>query len=220
MGFFKKKNKQTEVYDYSSMDMDERIKLLENTVRYNKSDINKIYGKLGSLLDTKKTLKYVNKSPNKDPFYAKSDDSGFDICAWISNDNPTLPPLPIMFDEEEQKDYIILKPHTPTLIHTGLYFELPKNTELQVRSRSGCSLKQGLIVLNSPGTVDCGYRNEVCVIAYNATPQSLIVHNGDRIAQAVLCPVYNESLVRLLKINKISTNTNRGEGGFGHTGIK
>lgn len=220
MGLFNKKKNNVDSLKEEISNLASRLKTVESNTRYNKADINRLYGKIGSISDGKKTLKFANKSPNKDPFYAKNEDSGFDICAWISKDQITTPQLAVMYDEEEKKDYIILKPSTPTLIHTGLYFELPKNTELQVRSRSGCSLKQGLIVLNAPGTVDCGYRNEVCVIAYNTTQESLIIHNGDRIAQGVLCSVYNEPLVNLTKIDKVSTNTDRGKGGFGHTGVK
>ena len=149
------------------------------------------------------TLKFVNKSPNEDPFFKCKNDSGFDLRAWVQDD-----------------DCIVLSPMKRTLVHTGLYFSLPENTEIQVRSRSGLSLKDGIIVLNTPGTVDQSYTGEVCVILINLSEQDFVIHTGDRIAQAVLMPVYNQPLVDLVPVDKISDDTERGTGGFGHTGVK
>lgn len=197
-----------------------KIGIANSGVRFANQDIKKIYGKIGTLSDNNKSLRFANHSPHEDPFYAKSGDSGFDIRAWITQEQPTKPETEIQFSEEEKKNYIVLKPFTPTLIHTGLYFELPKGVEMQVRTRSGCALKQGLIVLNCPGTVDNGYRNEVCVIAYNSTTDDIFIYDGDRIAQGVLCNVINEPLVNFIKVDDVSKDTDRGEGGFGHTGVK
>lgn len=191
-----------------------------NGVRFANREIMKIYGKIGTISDGNKSLRFANHSPHEDPFYTKKSDSGFDIRAWISPKQPTTPETEIRFSEEEKKNHIVLKPFTPTLIHTGLYFELPKGVEMQVRTRSGCALKQGLIVLNCPGTVDQNYRGEVCVIAYNSTTEDIIIYDGDRIAQGVLCNVINEPLVKFVKVDNVSKDTDRGDGGFGHTGVK
>lgn len=94
-----------------------------------------------------KTVKFVNKSPNEDPKYAHDGDSGFDLRAWICETDKES-------KLNENGEYTIsLEPLERRLVHTGIYIELPENTEAQVRSRSGLSLKQGLIVANTPGTV-------------------------------------------------------------------
>lgn len=151
-----------------------------------------------------KELKFVNKSPNQDPEYATLGSSGFDIRAWITEDNGKT----------------TLKPFERKMIHTGLYFDLPEYTEIQVRSRSGLSIKKGLIVLNTPGTVDQDYTGELCVLVINLSNEDIMIENGDRIAQAVLCPVYNGYLTFLQKESEIVKETERGNGGFGHSGIK
>ena len=148
-----------------------------------------------------KTLRFENRSPHEDPEYVKDTDSGFDLRAWIIEGSITLRPL------------------ERSVVHTGLYFELPDYTEIQVRPRSGMAAKRGLSVCNTPGTVDEGYRGEVCVIAVNLSNEDIVIEDGERIAQAALCPVYNGSLVRLEKIDgAISTDTDRGSDGFGSTG--
>lgn len=149
-------------------------------------------------------LKFVNKSQNQNPSYGDSDNSGFDIRAWINENNGKIK----------------IKPLERRMIHTGLYFELPKNTELQVRPRSGMSIKLGLTVINTPGTVDEGFTGELCVLLINLSNEEVIVENGDRIAQAVLCPVYNGNLTSLEEIEEITKDTERGSGGFGHSGVK
>lgn len=157
-------------------------------------------------------LKFVNKSPNPDPSYAHDGDSGFDLRAWIKGDEPNV------FIDIDYMYGIILKPLERCLVHTGLHFELPEHTEMQVRPRSGASLKQGLTVLNAPGTVDNKYIGEVCVIAYNSSHKDIIIKTGDRIAQAVLCPVYLKELVNLSKVTNLD-ETERGADGFGSTGV-
>lgn len=161
-----------------------------------------------------KTVKFVNKSNNEDPKYAHDGDSGFDLRAWI-NETDGGSKL------DENGEYCIsLDPLERRLIHTGIYVELPENTEAQVRSRSGLSLKQGLIVANTPGTVDNFYRNEVGVILINLSKESVTVTNGDRIAQMIICPVYLKELINLEKIEEVNTNTDRGLNGFGSSGVK
>lgn len=178
------------------------IKVLENI----KTPIGDVQYTLGEHIDTQ-NIKFVNKSNNPDPTYANDGDSGFDLRAWIDC-------------EGDDQLYISLAPLERRMIHTGLYFELPKHTELQVRPRSGTSLKQGLIVLNTPGTVDEKYRGEVCVIVINLSNEFIKIHNGDRIAQAVLMPVYNFYLTSLEKVSEIDENTGRGKNGFGSSGTK
>jgi dUTP pyrophosphatase len=146
-------------------------------------------------------LRFVNKSNNPDPEYAKTGDSGFDIRADLTED-------------------VIIQPLDRALIPTGLYFELPINMELGVRSRSGLAIKNGVFVLNSPGTVDEGYRNSVGIILMNLGKEPFIVKNGDRIAQGVLSNVTGQRLVSLIKIDKIDTNTDRATDGFGSTGVR
>jgi dUTP pyrophosphatase len=116
--------------------------------------------------------------------------------------------------------YLELKPLERQLIHTGIYCEVPYGYELQVRPKSGQALKKGISVLNSPGTCDTFYRGEICVIVVNLSSENVIIENGEKIAQMVLCPVQHEGLVDLETIDEISTDTERGTGGFGHTGIK
>lgn len=159
-------------------------------------------------------LVFANKSNNPNPEYAKEGDSGFDLRAWVTAEN-----TPNSTDQDGNP-IIVLRPGQCMVVHTGLYFELPPFTELQVRSRSGLSLKYGIVVRNGPGTIDFGFRNEVGVILENRGNCDFVIHNGDRIAQAVLCPVFNSPLVDLTQTDEVSTDTDRALQGFGHSGIK
>jgi dUTP pyrophosphatase len=146
-------------------------------------------------------VKFINKSNNQDPTYEKEGDSGFDIRAFV--DKP-----------------IEIEPGSRALIPTGLYFEIPSSYELQIRSRSGLALKNGIMVLNSPGTVDSGYRGEIGVILYNTDKSApFYVHNGDRIAQGVIAGVQTMNKTKFIKTDSLSTS-DRGSGGFGSTGVK
>ncbi len=107
--------------------------------------------------------------------------------------------------------------HGTILIPTGLYFEIPKGYEIQVRSRSGLVLVQGLIVLNQPGTVDSDYRGEIKVILHNTSSRQEVIQVGDRVAQAVLCPVFQAEFEEVSSLDQLQEST-RGEGGFGSTG--
>jgi dUTP pyrophosphatase len=147
-------------------------------------------------------LKICNKSPHENPTYAKPGDSGMDLRAWITNDAP-----------------IVLKPLERVLIHTGIYLEIPEGYEVQVRPKSGQALKKGITVLNSPGTVDVNFRGEICVIINNLSNDNVTIEDGEKIAQMVMCPVQHEGLVSTEYVDEISTDTERGAGGFGHTGI-
>ena len=131
------------------------------------------------------------------PRYESSEASGFDIRAQLEKS------VPIKIGER-------------VLIPTGLIFEIPKGFELQVRPRSGLALKKGLAVLNSPGTIDSDYRGELKIILINLGQEPICLQDQDRIAQVVLCPVYQAkfSLVDQVKSSK------RGGSGFGSTGVR
>jgi dUTP pyrophosphatase len=148
--------------------------------------------------DFKIKTKFTNSSNNPDPEYAKVGDSGFDIRANIT-------------------EPLTLKPLERVLVPTGLRFELPTNTELQVRPRSGMALKHGISVLNTPGTVDEGYRGEVSIIAINLSNEVYTINPGERIAQGVIMNVVGQGISELIKVNDLSS-TERGSDGFGSTG--
>lgn len=152
-------------------------------------------------MSVKLKVKFINKSNNQDPTYEKEGDSGFDIRAFVEKS-------------------IEIEPGNRALIPTGLYFEIPTGYELQVRSRSGLALKNGIMVLNSPGTVDSGYRGEIGVILYNSDKSApFYIHNGDRIAQGVIAAVQTMNKTKFIKTDSLSSS-DRGLGGFGSTGVK
>ena len=128
----------------------------------------------------KLNIVFVNKSDNPNPVYQHIGDSGFDLRAFIT------------VDEGGEERKITIQPLERKLIHTGSYFELARGTEMQVRPRSGQAIKNGLTVINTPGTVDSQYRGEVCVLIINLSLQDQVIENGDRIAQAVICPVFTK----------------------------
>lgn len=129
------------------------------------------------------------------PEFANSGDAGMDI-----------------FSVEDK----LIRSGESALISTGIQLEIPKNTEIQVRSKSGLALKHQITVLNSPGTIDEGYRGEVKVILINHGREDFYVKQGMKIAQIVLKPVYD---VKICKVDKINENTSRGANGFGSSGI-
>lgn len=112
-----------------------------------------------------------------------------------------------------EQGYFILRAHERALVGTGLFIELPKGKELQIRPRSGLALKRGLTVLNAPGTIDSDYRGEVCVILVNTTSHIARINFGDGIAQGI---VTDYDRVKWKRVPELS-ETDRGEGGFGHT---
>ena len=140
-----------------------------------------------------KKLKIKNLSDNPMPCFKNPGDSGMDIC---SNEDVRV----LAFNWK--------------LISTGIYLEIPEGYEVQVRSRSGLAAKYGLMVLNSPGTIDSGYRGEVSVILMNHNHFPYDVTKGDRIAQLVMASVVRADIVT---VSELST-TERNEGGFGSTG--
>ena len=141
-------------------------------------------------------IKFTNESSNKNPVYAKEGDSGFDLRC---SEGGTLKPLERM------------------LVPTGLFFELPDGYELQVRPRSGLAAKHGITVLNSPGTVDTGYRGEIKVILVNLSNDTFSFKIGERIAQAVITSRVSTDFGELVEVTNLS-DSERGSEGFGSTG--
>ncbi|MFY7964367.1 MAG: dUTP diphosphatase [Chitinophagaceae bacterium] len=141
------------------------------------------------------TVKVVNKSGNSLPEYATNGSSGMDIRANIESE-------------------VVLKPLQRELIATGLFIELPMGYEAQIRPRSGLAIKQGITCLNTPGTIDADYRGEIKVILINLSNEPVTIVNGDRIAQMVIQKVEKAVLVSV----DVLDETQRGDGGFGHTG--
>jgi dUTP pyrophosphatase len=144
-------------------------------------------------------LSFLNKSTNEDPQYETAGSSGFDLRANLTES------LTIPSGKRE-------------IIPTGLFFEIPENFEIQIRPRSGLAAKNGVTVLNTPGTIDADYRGEIKIILINLGYEDFIVNHGDRIAQGVVASVTAKNIIKLTKVNEISINTERGEGGFGSTG--
>jgi dUTP pyrophosphatase len=143
------------------------------------------------------TVQIVNKSHHPLPEYATTGSSGMDIRAFL-----TIP--------------ITMAPMERVLIPTGLFLALPENWEAQIRPRSGLAIKQGLTCLNTPGTIDADYRGELKVILINLSNDPQLITDGDRIAQMVFQKVEK---VILEKVESLEA-TERGAGGFGHTGKK
>lgn len=141
-------------------------------------------------------VKIINKSYNPIPEYESSGASGMDVRAFL-------------------KKEIVLKQKDRVLIPTGLYFEIPEGFEIQVRPRSGLALKNGVTVLNSPGTIDSDYRGELGIILINHSSEDFSIKSGDRIAQIVLSKYEKVSFINANEISK----TDRMESGFGSTGV-
>lgn len=159
-------------------------------------------------------IKYSNISKNDDPTFAYKGDSGFDLRAWITKENNEK----CFYNKDKNKNEILLKPLERALIYTGISVNMPENVEIQIRPRSGTALKKGLSVLNTPGTIDSNYTNMIGIIAVNLSNNDVIITDGERIAQAVVMPVYNENFVNLIKIDKVTENDNRNKKGFGSSG--
>lgn len=169
---------------------------------YTMEDFNKEYQANQSVLDGFGIgIGFSNKSSNQDPEYATDGSSGFDLRADL-------------------KEPLVLKVGKRAIVPTGLYFEIPQNLEIQVRPRSGLAAKNGVTVLNTPGTVDADYRGEVKVILINLGEEDFTINNGDRIAQGVIASVIAKPFVKWKKVDEVSTDTTRGAGGFGSTGTK
>jgi dUTP pyrophosphatase len=142
-------------------------------------------------------INIVNKSKHNLPSYSTAFSAGMDIKANIESD-------------------IRLEPKERTIVKTGLYLEIPEGYEAQIRPRSGLALNKGITVLNSPGTVDADYRGEICVILINLSDEVFIIKDGDRLCQMVISKHEKAEWICVESL----LETNRGEGGFGHTGYE
>ncbi len=142
-------------------------------------------------------VKIVNKSKNQLPNYSTENSAGMDLRANL-------------------EEPVVLKSLERRLIPTGLYIELPIGFEAQIRPRSGMAYKHGISVLNTPGTIDADYRGEIGVILVNLSDKEFIVENGERICQMVIAKHETAELEEVEVLNE----TDRGAGGFGHTGVK
>jgi len=139
-------------------------------------------------------IHFVSKIKGSAPFHAHEGDAGVDLCSTES---------------------VYLEPHRRTLIKTGLYVELPKGTELQIRPRSGLAIEHGITVLNAPGTIDSNYRGEIKVPIINLGYQGFQIEIGMKICQAVLADYIKQHWVAIEHL----TQTERGVDGFGSTGL-
>jgi dUTP pyrophosphatase len=142
-------------------------------------------------------IKIINKSQHELPNYETIASAGMDLRANLS-------------------EPITLKSLERTIVKTGLFIELPIGYEAQVRPRSGLAAKKGITVLNSPGTVDADYRGEIGVILVNLSQEDFVIENGERIAQLIIAKHERADWVEVQELSE----TSRGEGGFGSTGVK
>ena len=142
-------------------------------------------------------IKIINKSHHPLPQYATPLSAGMDLRANL--DAP-----------------VTLEPLARVLVPTGLFMALPAGYEAQVRPRSGLAIKKGVTVLNTPGTIDADYRGEVCVILVNLSAEPFVINDGERIAQMVIAKHEQPELIEVDMLDE----TERGAGGFGHSGVK
>lgn len=141
-------------------------------------------------------VKIINKSNNNLPAYETSSSAGMDLRAYLPEGPVTLKPMQRM------------------LIPTGLFMEIPEGYEGQVRPRSGLAIKSGITVLNTPGTIDADYRGEVKIILINLSDTDFVINSGDRVAQIIFAKCEQMEVVNVETLSE----TERGAGGFGHTG--
>ena len=142
-------------------------------------------------------IRIINKSHHPLPVYATEQSAGMDLRANI-------------------EEPIVLKPMERRLIPTGLYMALPQGFEAQIRPRSGLAFKKGITLLNSPGTIDSDYRGELMVLLINLSTEEFIVNDGERIAQMVIA---RHEVAEFQVVEELD-DTERGAGGYGHTGVK
>ena len=142
-------------------------------------------------------INIVNKGHQPLPQYATAQSAGMDLRANL-------------------EEPVTLKPLERRLIPTGLHIALPAGYEAQVRPRSGLALKKGITVLNTPGTIDADYRGEIGVVLINLSQEEFVVNDGERIAQMVIARHENAEFFEV----EVLDETERGEGGYGHTGVK
>jgi dUTP pyrophosphatase len=145
----------------------------------------------------KMTINIINKSQHALPNYETIASAGMDLRANLT-------------------ESVTLEPLGRTIVKTGLFIELPIGYEAQVRPRSGLAFKNGITVLNSPGTIDADYRGEIGVILVNLSDKAFVIQNGERIAQLIIAKHERAEWIEVQELSE----TSRGEGGFGSTGVK
>ena len=142
-------------------------------------------------------IKIINKSTNELPEYSSVGSAGVDLRAFVNKP-------------------ILIQPFQRVLVPTGLYIQLPTGFEAQIRPRSGLAIKNGITVLNTPGTIDSDYRGEIKVILINLSNDNFVINNGDRICQMVIAKHEKAKFISVVNLD----SSVRGDGGFGHSGIK
>jgi dUTP pyrophosphatase len=186
-----------EKYSFLFEDDDPEVKRIKNMLDDMGVNLDELDSEMQNY-NPKKPLGYeVISDDAVEPNYNYPTDSGFDLYSTID---------------------ILIPALGRGLIPTGLKFDIPDGTEIQVRPKSGLAINQGLTVLNTPGTADCGYTGEIKVIVFNTNQTEFKIEKGMKVAQAVLCPVINGKWVELIKLESIEEK-DRGENGFGSTGI-
>ena len=143
------------------------------------------------------TIRFINKSNNPLPKYESAQAAGMDIRCFL-------------------REPVTLQPLERKLLPTGLYLELPEGYEAQIRPRSGLALKRGLTVLNSPGTIDADYRGEIGIILINLSNEPQTIESGERVCQMVIARHEQPEVIEVESLSE----TERGAGGFGHSGVK
>lgn len=151
-------------------------------------------------LTSSPVCKIYNGSDNELPAYASAMAAGMDLRAALA--------CPVT-----------LRPGERMLVPTGLYIELPPGCEAQIRPRSGLAVRHGITVLNSPGTIDADYRGEIKILLVNLSQEPFVIGNGERIAQMVISKVCRATLQPVESVGQLSA-TERGGGGFGHSGVR
>jgi len=181
----------------SLFDDDDIKSSIEHSENIIKKNIDELINQFSNI---KTDINFVNKSKNEDPKYAHNGDSGFDLRANL-------------VDGESE---VTLKSFERLIIPTGLYFEIPKGYDMEVKSRSGLAVRYGISVLT--GTIDQNYRGEIRVLLFNTGKEDFVIKQGDRIAQAVIRPIITNESGNLTKVHSLE-ESNRMDNGFGSTGI-
>lgn len=182
------KNKQLEESLKRLRELDQRIDAEDTTDDDLMIELNKIITSMSKDIQmdlTKSSLYFVNTSTNPDPEFVHEGDSGFDLRANLTKD-------------------VIINEGSVCVIPTGLYFEVNKGLEVQVRSRRKLAEISNIIVLNSPGTVNSNCREEIKIILANFSDIPRTIRHGDKIAKGVVCPVYGEGSLNIVKVEKLS----------------
>jgi len=200
---------------------DKLMDALDNNSDYTIDDFNKEFDNVTTTADNvyKIPLKFVNKSvngendsgKNQNPAYAKDGDAGFDVRANLTETLVIQPARVSLRKTEIKTEYgsksvvedVELMHAETKVIPTGLFFEIPRGYEIQVRSRSGLTAKAQLVVLNAPGTLDSGYRGELQIILTNHGTKVFHVKNGDRIAQCVFTNVIDNNFINFQEVDEI-----------------